>query len=157
MGNQFELTPEGFAKLTAELEELKSSGRKRVAEHIRETKQFGDFLDSSEYEAAKAEQAFIEGRIEEIQHILQNALVVNAPNPDGSVGIGSRIRLLQVATGEELEYLIVGSVEADPPNGRISNQSPVGQALVGKKRGQTVKVQTPRGVEEYRLLEVSGS
>ena len=157
MGNQFELTPEGFAKLTAELEELKSSGRKRVAEHIRETKQFGDFLDSSEYESAKAEQAFIEGRIEEIQHILQNALVVNAPNPDGSVGIGSRIRLLQVATGEELEYLIVGSVEADPPNGRISNQSPVGQALLGKKRGQTVKVQTPRGVEEYRLLEVGSS
>ena len=157
MGTEFELTPGGLQKLTAELEDLKSSGRKRVAQHIKDTKPFGDIVDSSEYEAAKAEQAFVEGRIQELQHILQNAVVVSAPNPDGSVGIGSRVKVRELASGEELEYFIVGSVEADPANQRISNQSPVGQALVGKKSGDKVAAQTPGGTGNYLVLEVSAA
>jgi transcription elongation factor GreA len=154
MGAGFELTPEGFERLTAELGELKSSGRKKVADQIRQSKPYGDAIDSSEFEAAKAEQAFLEGRIKELHHILQNAVVVSAPSPGGSVGLGSRVRLRQTASGDELEYLIVGSVEADPAQGRISNRSPVGEALVGKKKGDKVAAQTPRGTEEYVILEV---
>jgi len=148
------LTPEGLKKVTAELEELKVVTRKRVADRIREAKQFGEIGENQEYEAAKAEQAQIEGRIEALQHILQNAVIVESPEKDGRVGVGSLVRLRDVASGEEVEYHIVGALEADPAEHRISNQSPLGEALIGHSAGEAVKVQAPGGRRAYVILSV---
>ncbi len=148
------LTPEGLRKVTAELEELKSVARKRVADRIREAKQFGEIGENSEYEDAKAEQALIEGRIETLQYILQNAAIAEAPGADGKVSVGTTVRLRDVATGEEVEYHIVGALEADPAERRISNQSPLGEALIGHQAGDTVEVQTPGGLSTYIIVSV---
>lgn len=148
------LTPEGLKKVQAELDELKAVERKRVAERIREAKQFGEIGENSEYEAAKAEQAQIEGRIETLQYLLQNAVIVEKHEDDGKVGIGSVVRLREVESGEELRYEIVGAEEADPSEHRISNQSPLGEALMGRTAGKTVKVKTPGGVTAYVILSV---
>jgi transcription elongation factor GreA len=148
------LTPDGLKKVQAELDELKSVGRKRVAERIREAKQFGEIGENSEYEAAKAEQAQIEGRIETLQYLLQNAVIVDKHENDGKVGIGSIVRLRDAESGEELHYEIVGAEEADPAEHRISNQSPLGEALMGRMAGKTVKVKTPGGVRAYVILSV---
>jgi len=155
MGNQdIVLTPEGLKKVKAELEELKSVARKRVADRIREAKQFGEIGENSEYEDAKAEQAVIEGRIETLQYILQNAVIVAAPEKDGRVAVGSFVRLRDAGGGEEVEYHLVGALEADPTEHRISNQSPLGEALIGHTAGETVKVQTPGGLRTYVILSV---
>lgn len=148
------LTPKGLEKLTAELDELKSVGRKQVADRIRAAKQFGEIGENSEYEDAKAEQAQIEGRIETLQYILQTAVVVEAPEKDGRVGVGSRVRLRDATNKQSLEYHIVGALEADPAEHRISNQSPLGEALIGHSAGDTVKVQTPGGLRAYVILSV---
>ena len=148
------LTPEGLKKVTAELEELKAVTRKRVADRIREAKQFGEIGENQEYEAAKAEQAQIEGRIEALQHILQNAVIADSPERDGRVGVGSLVRLRDVGSGDEVEYHIVGALEADPAEHRISNQSPLGEALIGHCAGETVKVQAPGGRRTYVILSV---
>lgn len=155
MGNQdIILTPQGLKKVTAELEELKSVARKGVADRIREAKQYGEIGENSEYEDAKAEQARIEGRIESLQYILQNAMIVEGPEKDGRVGVGSLVRLRDVTSGEESEYRIVGAEEADPTEHRISNQSPLGEGLIGHSAGATVEVQTPRGSSTYVILLV---
>jgi len=146
------LTPQGLKKVTAELEELKSVARRRVADRIREAKQYGEIGENSEYEDAKAEQAQIEGRIETLQYLLQNATIVEAPEKDGRVGVGSLVRLRDVTSGEEIEYQIVGAEEADPTEHRISNQSPLGEALLGHSAGETVEVQTPGGPSAYVIL-----
>ncbi len=148
------LTPKGLKKLTAELEELKSVARKQVADRIRAAKQFGEIGENSEYEDAKAEQAQIEGRIETLQYLLQTAVIVEAPERDGKVGVGSRVRLRDITSKEELEYQIVGALEADPAEHRISNQSPLGEALIGHSAGETVKFQTPGGLRAYVILAV---
>jgi len=148
------LTPEGLKKLTAELEELKSVARKRVAEQIREAKQFGEIGENSAYEEAKAAQAQIEGRIEALQYILQNAVIVEGRGSDGKVAVGSVVRLQDVGSGEETEYHIVGALEADPAEHRISNQSPLGEALIGHSAGETVEVRTPGGLRSYVILSV---
>lgn len=149
------LTPEGLKKITAELEELKSVARKRVADRIREAKQYGEIGDNSEYEAAKAEQGQVEGRIETLQYILHNARIVEGPEDDGKVSVGSSVRLRDVASGEEVEYHIVGALEADPAEHRISNQSPLGEALIGHAAGATLKVNTPSGQQTFVILSVS--
>jgi transcription elongation factor GreA len=148
------LTPDGLKKVQAELDELKSVGRKRVAERIREAKQFGEIGENSEYEAAKAEQAQIEGRIETLQHLLQNAVIVDKHKNDGKVGIGSVVRIRDVESAEEFHYELVGAEEADPAEHRISNQSPLGEALMGRTAGKTVKVKTPGGVRSYLILSI---
>jgi transcription elongation factor GreA len=148
------LTPGGLKKVQAELDELKSVERKRVAARIREAKQFGEIGENSEYEAAKAEQAQIEGRIETLQYLLQNAVIVEKREDDGKVGVGSVVRVREVQSGEELRYEIVGAEEADPSEHRISNQSPLGEALMGRTAGKTVKVKTPGGVRSYLILSV---
>jgi transcription elongation factor GreA len=148
------LTPGGLKKVQAELDELKSVERKRVAARIREAKQFGEIGENSEYEAAKAEQAQIEGRIETLQYLLQNAVIVEKREDDGKVGVGSVVRVREVESGEELRYEIVGAEEADPSEHRISNQSPLGEALMGRTAGKTVKVKTPGGVIAYVILSV---
>jgi transcription elongation factor GreA len=148
------LTPEGLKKVTAELDELKSVSRRQVAERIGEAKRFGEIGENSEYEAAKAEQAQIEGRIEALQYLLHNAVIVEGPEHDGRVAVGSVVRLREVTGGEEVEYRIVGALEADPAERRISNQSPLGEALIGHRAGETLKVQTPGGRHTYVILSV---
>ena len=148
------LTAEGLKRLTAELEELKSVERKRVADRIREAKQFGEIGENSELEAAKAEQAQIEGRIETLQYLLHNAEIVDSPHNDGRVSVGTRVRLRDASTGSETDYHIVGALEADPAEHRISNQSPLGEALIGHKAGETVQVQTPGGPRSYQIVSV---
>lgn len=148
------LTAEGLKKVTAEIDELKSAARPRVADRIREAKQFGDIAENAEYEAAKAEQSLIEGRIETLQHLLQNAVISEGPGKDGRVSVGSVVQLREATSGEETEYHIVGALEADPAENRISNQSPLGEALIGKKAGKTVKVHTPGGVRTYVIIAV---
>ena len=149
------LTPEGLKKVQTELDELKGVVRKRVAERIREAKQFGEIGENSEYEDAKAEQSQIEGRIETLQYLLANATIVDKPGKkDGKVGVGSVVRLREVTSGEEVYYHIVGAEEADPTDHRISNQSPLGEALMGRAAGKTVKVKTPGGMRTYVILSV---
>ena len=149
------LTAEGLKKVTAELDELKSVARRRVADRIREAKQFGEIGENSEYEAAKAEQALVEGRIETLQYILQTARIVDAPEDDGKVSVGTTVRLRDAASGVEVVYHIVGALEADPSENRISNQSPIGEALIGHTAGETLKVQTPSGLHTFVIVSVS--
>ena len=150
------LTREGLEKAKAEIEHLKSVHRKEVADRIREAKQFGEYEENSEYEQAKVEQAFIEGRILELQRILQHAVIVDESQLDARVvAVGTTVRLRDFSSGEEIEYKIVGAIEADPAEHRISNQSPVGQALLEHEVGETVTVATPSGSTRYEILSVT--
>ena len=161
MANQDELvlTPEGARRLREELEYLRTVKRKEVTQRIRESLDFGDAWENPEYEATKAEQAFVEGRIAELEKMLRSARVIEADGlreagERGQVQLGSRVRLLELESGEEEEYTIVGSAEAAPEHNRISNRSPVAQALLGRKVGDVVTVETPGGVVRYRIEEV---
>ena len=148
------LTPEGLRKLEEELEFLKTVKRKEVAERIKQSKEFGDLMENSEYEDAKNEQAFIEGRILTLEGMLRNAKVINDHEVRSDVvTVGSTVRLADEA-GEELTYTIVGSAEADPRRDRISNESPVGRALLGKRRGETVTVKAPAGTIRYTIRAI---
>ena len=140
------LTPEGLRKIEDELEHLKSVKRKEIAERIKQAKEFGDLMENSEYEDAKNEQAFTEGRILTLEGMLRNAKVINNHDVRSDVvTVGSTV-LLTDESGEDLTYTIVGSAEADPGNDKISNESPVGRALLGKRKGQTVKVVATAGM-----------
>ena len=161
MANQDDLvlTPEGARRLREELEYLRTVKRKEVTQRIRESLDFGDAWENPEYEAAKAEQAFVEGRIAELEQMLRSARVIEADGLRGTgergrVQLGSRVRLLDLESGEQEEYTIVGSAEADPERNRISNRSPVAQAVLGRKVGDVVSVETPGGVVRYRIEQV---
>ena len=148
------LTPEGLRKLEEELEFLKTVKRKEVAERIKQSKEFGDLMENSEYEDAKNEQAFIEGRILTVEGMLRNAKVINDHDVRSDVvTVGSTVHLADEA-GEQLTYTIVGSPEADPRRDRISNESPVGRALLGKRRGETVTVKAPAGTIRYTIRAI---
>jgi len=149
------LTKEGYDKLVEELSDLVSRRRKEVAQRIKESIEFGDLSENSEYDDAKNEQAFVEGRITEINEILNEAKVVEGGNGRRkTVDIGCHVKLKDLETGEACEYRIVGSVEADPGDHKISNESPVGQAIMGKKTGQTVEVKVPRGTLQYQIVSI---
>lgn len=149
------LTPSGLAKLERELEHLKTVKRREVAARIKQALEFGDISENSEYDDAKNEQAFLEGKILQLEKMLRNArLIDTSENEEGVVGLGSRVRLKDLQYGDEFEYVVVGSAEADPLNNRISNESPVGQAIMGKTPGTIVEVQAPDGVLKYEILEV---
>ncbi|MGI6575759.1 MAG: transcription elongation factor GreA [bacterium] len=150
------LTLDGLKRYESELEQLKTVKRRQVAERIKQAIEFGDISENSEYDAAKNEQAFVEGRILTIERILRNAKVIDSEgcNPD-EVGIGSKVKLYDVETGEEWTYTIVGSAEADPSTNKISNESPVGKALLGKKVNSEVKITVPAGTLVYKILDVS--
>ena len=148
------VTHEGYKRMIEELEHLKTVERKRVANRIREAKQFGDPEGNAEYEEAKSEQAHVEGRILELQRLLQNAVVAQeSQGPADEVRVGSLVKLKDKA-GKPIEYRIVGPVEADPGNHKISYQSPVGQALVGRSKGDSVTVATPAGTASYTIVAV---
>ena len=149
------LTYEGLKKLEDELQDLKVVKRKEVADKIREAREQGDLSENAEYDAAKDEQRDIEARIEELEEILKNAEVVVEEDVDlDKINIGCNVRIYDVEFDEELEYKIVGSTEANSLKGKISNESPVGKALMGHKVGETVKVETQAGEIEYKILEI---
>ena len=149
------LTYAGLKKLEDELEHLKVVKRKEVSQKIKEAREQGDLSENAEYDAAKDEQRDIEARIEEIEKILKNAEVVVEEEVDlDKISIGCKIRILDCEYDEELEYKIVGSTEANSLKGKISNESPVGKALLGKKVGDTVTVETQVGELTYKVLEI---
>ena len=152
------LTYEGLRKYEEELEDLKVNRRQEVAQKIKEARAQGDLSENAEYDAAKDEQRDIEARIEELEKILKNAEVVDEDEVDlGKINIGCRVKILDVEMKEEMEFKIVGSTEANSLKGKISNESPVGKALIGKKVGDTVKVETQVGELKYKVLEIQKS
>ena len=152
------LTYEGLTKYEEELHDLKVVKRKEVAEKIKEAREQGDLSENAEYDAAKDEQRDIEARIEELEKILKNAEVVVEDEVDlDKINIGCQVRILDMEFNEELEYKIVGSTEANSLKGRISNESPVGKALIGCKVGDQVEVETQAGMIQYKVLEIQRS
>lgn len=146
------LTAEGKVALEEELTHLKMVRRPEVADRIQQAKLDGDVSESGEYEDAKNEQAWVEGRIRTLEHMLQNSRIIEGTRSD-TIMLGSQVHLRD-GEGHEYNWTIVGSAEANPRQSRISNESPVGKALMGKKKGDKVKVDTPGGVEEFNILKV---
>ena len=152
------LTYDGLKNMEAELENLKTVRRKDVAEKIKEAREQGDLSENAEYDAAKDEQRDIEARIEELEKILKNAEVVVEDEVDlDRINIGCQVKILDLEYDEELDYKIVGSTEANSLKGKISNESPVGKALIGAKIGDIVEVETQAGVIKYKVLEIERS
>lgn len=149
------LTQDGLKKLEDELENLKSVKRREVAERIKVAIGYGDISENSEYEDAKNEQAFIEGRIITLEKMLRNARIINSDDiGTDAVSVGSTVLVKDLEFGDEIEYTIVGSAESNPLEYRISNESPVGSALLGKSKGATVDVNVPAGVMQYKILDI---
>ncbi|MCK8115675.1 transcription elongation factor GreA [Anaerosoma tenue] len=156
MQREVALTAEGQAKLEEELLHLETVRRREVGERIREAKEFGDISENSEYDDAKNEQAWVESRIAEISQILANATIIESPRRPSCVTLGARVHLKDVASAEVFVYQLVGSAEADPTNSKISNESPVGQAIMGSKKGDVVAVTTPRGTQiTYEIVSIT--
>lgn len=152
------LTYQGLKKLEDELQELKVVRRKEVAAKIKEAREQGDLSENAEYDAAKDEQRDIEARIEELEAILKNAEVVVEDEVDlNKINVGCAVKVYDITFDEEMEFKIVGSTEANSLEGKISNESPVGQALMGKQIGDVVTVETQAGVMEYKVLDISRS
>ena len=150
------LTMEGLKKLEDELDELKTVRRKEIAERIKEALAFGDISENAEYDEAKNEQAQLEERIAKLEALLRNAKIIDEEDiSTDNVSIGSRVKVKDLEYDEEIEYTIVGSAEADPYEGKISNESPVGKALIGGKLGDTVEVKVPDGIIKYEILEIA--
>jgi transcription elongation factor GreA len=146
MPREVVLTPEGFERLKSEIEYLRTEKRREVAERIKEAREFGDIAENAEYDHAKNEQAMLEARISGLEDKLRSATIVDEKNADkGVVSVGSHVRVKDQKSGKSAAYQIVGSAEADPSENRLSNESPVGQALLGHKRGDIVSVSVPRG------------
>ena len=149
------LTSEGLKKLEDELDDLIVVKRKEVAQKIKEAREQGDLSENAEYDAAKDEQRDIEARIEEIEKILKNAEIVDEDEVNiDTINIGCQVRILDCEFEEELTYKIVGSTEANSLKGKISNESPVGRALIGKKVGEMVSVETQVGTVQYKVLDI---
>ena len=152
------LTYQGLQKLESELQDLKVVKRKEIAQKIKEAREQGDLSENAEYDAAKDEQRDIEARIEEIEKILRHAEVVVEEEVDlDKISVSCQVRILDCEFDEELEYKIVGSTEANSLKGKISNESPVGKALLGAKVGDIVNVETQAGVLQYKVLEIQRS
>lgn len=148
------ITEEGLEKIKVELKELEEVRRPYVVDRIQKARELGDLSENAEYSEAKEEQGFIEGRISELRHIINNAEVIAKSTDTGIVSIGSKIKV-HTETEEEQEFTIVGANEADPTSGRISELSPIGRSLLGRKPGELVEVQTPRGLISYKILSIN--
>ncbi|MBE6901393.1 MAG: transcription elongation factor GreA [Ruminococcaceae bacterium] len=150
------LTKDGVAKLEAELEELKTVKRREVAEKIKVALSFGDLSENSEYDEAKNEQGIVESRIAEIEATLAHAQVIDADDiTTEKVGIGTVVKILDMEMEEEMEFQIVGTSEANIDKGQMSDESPIGAALIGHKIGEVVDVETPSGVLQFEILDIS--
>ncbi len=153
--NKVYLTPEGLTKVKEELEYLTGTRRREVAQMIAEAKAEGDISENAGYDEAKTAQGFLEGRIRELENVLKNAEVIQENNgPANHVDIGRTVVIREVGSDYEETYTIVGSMEADPTNGRVSNQSPMGQALLGKKIGQEAVVSSPAGEISFEVVKI---
>lgn len=150
------LSPEGLQKLELELEHLKSVKRREIAQRIKQAREFGGIDENPEYENAKNEQAFIEGRILTLEKILRNARLMDESDmaPD-KVSIGSRVKLKDLDREREVEYVIVGATEADPAQNKISHLSPVARALIGLKTGSAIEISVPAGVLRFQVLDIT--
>ena len=155
MAKEFKITSARLKELEQELNYLKTTREKEVAELIKEARSFGDLSENSEYDEAKNEQAKLYGRIAEVENILANAVIIEEGEENtGRVGLGCRVRVLDLEVDEEEEYSIVGSQEADPMNYRISDDSPFGRAMVGKAEGDIVEVEAPVGMLKFRIVSI---
>ncbi len=155
MAKTVQLTKEGLVKLQNELEHLKTDGRTDIAEKIRVARGYGDLSENSEYDEAKNEQAKIEARIVELEKMLENAVIINDEGSTDEVIIGVTVTVFDEEFEEEMTYKVVGSAEADPMNGLISDDSPVGKALLGKKVGDEVAAETPMGEIKFKIIGIS--
>ncbi|TMW73940.1 transcription elongation factor GreA [Alteribacter natronophilus] len=150
------MTEEGKQKLEKELEHLKTERRKEVVERIKVARDFGDLSENSEYDSAKEEQAFVEGRINQLEKMIRNAEIIEENAGDSNVvSLGKSVKFKELPDGDEESYQIVGRAEADPIEGKISNDSPMAQSLLGKTIGERVSVSTPGGDMEVEIIEVS--
>ena len=155
MAKESVLTDEGLKNLEDELEQLKTVKRKEVAEKIKVALSFGDLSENSEYDEAKNEQAFVESRIAVLEAMLKNVRILDMDElSTEEIRVGAKVRLKDIEFDEEVTYSIVGSTEADPNNGRISNESPIGKAMIGHKVGDKVTVETPGGDIMFEVLEI---
>ena len=149
------LTEEGYAKLQDEIEYLTTTKRREVADRIKTAREFGDISENSEYDDAKNEQAHVESRIIQIEHQLRNARIVDISDVSTDVvGIGTKVTVRTSPDKKTKSFALVGSAEADPLNDRLSNESPIGKALMGRKKGDKVTVATPRGQVEYQVVKI---
>jgi transcription elongation factor GreA len=153
MGETSFLTREGYIKLQEELKYLRTVRRPQVAEHIRIAKEDGDLSENAGYDAAKNEQSFVEGRIMTVESILKNATIIESSGNNGVVTLGCKVTVQEDGYGPE-KYHLVGSPEADPSNGRISNESPLGRTLMGRSVDDKVEVNTPGGIVTFTILEI---
>jgi transcription elongation factor GreA len=151
MTKKYLLTPDGLNKLKEELEHLITVRRQEIIERIQEAVAHGDLSENADYAQAKEEQAFVEGRIQEIEDIVRNAEIIHHVDSD-VVSVGSHVKV--EVDGKEYSYTVVGSNEANPREGKISNESLVGRAIIGRKKGEKVEVQTPAGIKTYKVLKV---
>jgi transcription elongation factor GreA len=149
------LTQEGLKKLEDELDTLKSVKRREIAERIKVAIGYGDISENSEYEDAKNEQAFVEGRVITLEKMLRNARIINSDDVDtNTVSVGSIVTLKDMEFGDLVEYSIVGTAESDPLQNKISNESPVGRAILGKKKGVSVDINVPAGTISYQIIDI---
>jgi len=152
------LTPEGFKKLKDEIEVLSTERRREIAERIRVAREFGDIAENAEYDTAKNDQAHLEARIAMLEERLANARVVTKKEiKTGEVSIGTKVRLRDVKANKTFEYHIVGSAEANPAENKLSNESPVGKAIMGRKKGETVEVAAPRGKLKFKIMDIKAA
>ena len=155
MAEEMLLTKEGYDKIVAEHEELVTVRRKEVAERIKEAISYGDISENSEYDSAKNEQAELEERINKLENMMRKAKIIDESSmPKDRVGIGLKVKVKEIETNETIEFAIVGSTEADPFEGKISNESLVGAALLGKMVNEVAEVQVPDGTVSYQVLEI---
>jgi transcription elongation factor GreA len=150
------LTPEGADKMRSELSVLKDVKRPELSARLRHAISMGDLSENADYIATKEEQAFLEGKIQELETILREAIIIEETGVSDRVELGSVVRIID-GDSEMLEYKIVGVKEADPRNGKISNESPIGQALLGKKKGEVAIASTPAGEIKYKVVEILGN
>jgi transcription elongation factor GreA len=154
MAKESIVTAEGYEKLKTEIEDLSGRGRREIAERIKEARDFGDISENAEYDAAKNDQAMLEGRIATLEERVRNAVIVDEAHLDtDSVSVGTTVHLKDQKTSKSVKYKIVGSSEADPLGGKLSSESPIGKALLGHKRNDIVKVPVPRGPQ--RQLKIT--
>jgi transcription elongation factor GreA len=152
------LTPEGYEKLKQEIEHLSNEKRREVADRIRVAREFGDINENAEYDDAKNEQALLEHRIATLEERLRNARVIEKKEISKDVvSVGSKVKLRDVDAKRTMEYHIVGSAEANPAENKLSNESPVGKAIIGHKKGETVEVSAPRGALKFKILEIKAA
>ena len=158
MAKEVILTKEGYEKLKREIEYLSTEKRREVAERIRVSREFGDIAENAEYDDAKNEQAMLEHRIAMLEERLLSARVIDKKDvAKDVVSVGSKVKLRDVGAGKTVEYQIVGSAEANPAEQKLSNESPVGKAIIGRKKGETVEVAAPRGSLKFKILDIKAA